>query len=209
MADKIYPVYIPAHGNGAVTVKTSPEVSVVSLAEFKEFAKIDSTSEDTTLELFIASATQAVEDFLKKALIERTLILSLDWWPDLGTLQLPYPPLVSVVEVRTLDEDNVKTVYTSTSYFVRTNPILGEIVIKIGVTPPINTTRYNGGYEVEYVAGYGKDPTDVPAAIRHGIMLLATHLYESRIPIAESGYAITNLVPGLKDLLNYHRRIRI
>ena len=195
----------PSHGNGVVTVKTPPEVEPVTLDQFKLFARIDGTYEDTNLELLLSAAIVGVEDYLKKALIERTLVLSMDWWPE--PLQLPYPPLLSVVEVRTLDEDDTETAYSSDSYFVRINSVPGEIIIKNGVTPPINTERYTGGYEVEYKAGYGGDPTDVPASIRHGILLLATYCYENRVPIVTG--TIVAAVPGLKDALGMQRRIRI
>ena len=198
--------YLPSHGNGVVTVKTPPEVEPITLDQFKLFARIDGTYEDTNLELLLSTAVIGVEDYLKKALIERTFVLSMDWWPE--PLQLPYPPLLSIVEVRTLDEESIKTVYSSDSYFVRTNnngP--GEIIIKNGVTPPVNTSRFTGGYEVEYKAGYGGDPLDVPASIRHGILLLATFCYENRVPIL-TGTIMTE-VPGLKEALGMKRRIRI
>lgn len=202
---KIVPDHLPAHGNGHVYVKTAPEVEPVTLAQFKEFARIDGTSEDVTLELLLSAAVGAVEDYLKKVLIERTLVLAIDWWTS--PLQLPYPPLLSVVEVRTVDEDGVATVYSSDNYMVLTNSMPGLIVIKTGVTPPINTERYSGGYEVEYKAGYGKEPTDIPASIKHGILMLATYCYEYRVPVIVG--TIIQEVPKLNEALGYHRRIRI
>ncbi len=195
----------PSHGNGFVSVKTGPQVEPVTMDEVKAMAEVDGTRFDTLLETYIKAAREAVEDHLKKVLIEQTLVLSLDWWPE--PLKLPRPPLISVVEVRTLTEEGVETAYSSDNYFVRTDTLPGQVVIKTGVTPPINTDRYHGGFEVEYKAGYGSDPDEVPARVRHGIMLLATHLLEN--PSASIAGAIIAEVPGLSKVLNGARRIRI
>jgi uncharacterized phiE125 gp8 family phage protein len=203
---KIVQRVLPSHGNGFVRVKTPPEIEPVTLDEARGFARVDGTSEDTLIELLITAAREAVEGFLMKALIEQTLVLSMDWWPE--PLTLPRPPLISVTEVRTVAEDGTETAYSSDSYYVRNlSQFVSEIVVKTGVTPPINTDRYHGGYEVEYKTGYGKDGPDVPASIRHGILMLVAHLYENRVPTVGAG--IVAEVPGLKEVLGQHRRIRI
>lgn len=195
-----------AHGNGVVRVKTAPQVEPVSLDELKSFAYVDGTQQDSLLEMFLVAARQSVEDYLKRVLIEQTLVLSLDWWPE-PVLELPRPPLLSVVEVRTLKEDGTETVYSSDAYYVRTDTTPGQIVIKTGSSPPINTDRYYGGYEVEYTAGYSSDPDEVPGPIKHGILLLATHMYEQRSPTVEG--TIVAEVPGLAKVLGQHSRVRI
>jgi uncharacterized phiE125 gp8 family phage protein len=203
---KIVQRVLPSHGNGFVSVKVPPEVEPISLDEARGFARVDGTSEDTLIELLITAAREAVEGYLMKALVEQTLTLSLDWWPE--PLTLPRPPLISVVEVRTVGEDSSIVVYSTDGYFVRTlAPARGQIVVRTGCTPPINTDRTHGGYEVEYKVGYGKDPSDVPASVRHGILMLVTHLYESRVPTISTG--IVSRVPGLAEVLGMQRRMRI
>lgn len=196
---------LPAHGMGAVSIKTAPQVEPVSLDEVKLFARVDGSVEDALLETLIVASRRAIENYLKKAIIEQTLVLSMDWWPE--PLNLPRPPLLSVVEVRTVAEDGTTTTYSSDYYYVRTDTTPGQIIIRNGVTPPLNTDRYYGGYEVEYKAGYGNDPNDVPETIRHGLLLLVTHLYENRSPVLD-GVTIS-AVPGLAEVLGQERRIRL
>ncbi len=203
---KIVQSTLPSHGNGFVWVETEPQVAPVTLDEVKLFAKIDGTSEDSLIEtVFIPAAREAVEGYLKKSLVEQTLVLSMDWWPE--PLKLPRPPLISVTEVRTVDEEGAETTYAASNYIVRTGTTPGQIVIKTGVTPPVNTERYQGGYEVEYKAGYGSDSDEIPGGVRQGVLMLVSHMYHNRTPTI-SGATIAK-IPGLKEILGMHRRIRV
>jgi uncharacterized phiE125 gp8 family phage protein len=100
-------------------------------------------------------------------------------------VELPMPPLVSVTSISTLDEDDAGTTYSSSSYYVRTSTTPGQVVIKNGETPPINTSRYCGGYQIVYVAGYGSAGSDIPDSILEAMKAWATLIYENRIPIAK------------------------
>ena len=61
----------------------------------------------------------------------------------------------------------------------------GELVIKYESTEPCNTDRYFGGYEIEYIAGYGATAASVPEAIKLGIIMWVADVYENRVPISE------------------------
>lgn len=159
-------------------VKTPPAVEPVTLDEVKLFAKVDGSAEDTLLETFISAARTAIESILGRSLINQTLVLRMDEWPC-NVLRLPRPPLVSIVEVRTLDEDNTATVYAAANYYTRDGDT-AELVIRSGCSAPSNTTRYKGGYEVEWIAGYGDAGEDVPAGIRQAILLWVASAYENR-----------------------------
>ncbi len=116
-----------------------------------------------------------------------------------GPVELPRPPLISVVEVRTLDEDDTETVYSSDNYFTRANgEFKSVLIIKRGATPPVNTERSFGGYEIEYTAGYGSAPSDVPGPIVEGIKMWVSLIYENRVPIAEPPPHIQNLLMSYK-----------
>ena len=41
------------------------------------------------------------------------------------------------------------------------------------------------GYEIEFVAGYGDSADDVPDAIKLGIIMWVSDIYENRVPISE------------------------
>lgn len=161
------------------SVITELTVEPITVEELKLFARIDNSDEDTLLEGFIVATRQAAEQYLNRALLCRKIRLVYDEW-FCRTIELPSPPLISIDGVYTVDEDGVTTEYSSDNYYIVTEHLPGQLVIKRSATMPINTTRDTGGYRVEYFAGYGELATDVPQQIREALKLWATALYENR-----------------------------
>lgn len=189
---------LPKDGDRVWKVSTAPTVEPVTATELKTFARIDTTSEDTLIEGFIKTARQAAEEWMGRALLEQTITMKMDFWPDTDYIELPRPPLLSVTGVYTLDEDDAATTYSSANYFLITEAEPGRLVLKNNVTPPSNTSRYYGGYQVIYKAGYGTAATDVPQLIKDGIKIWATYMYEKRL--------ISDEPPeDVKKLLNYYK----
>ena len=193
---------LPPNGNRLWDVTTPPTLNPVTVDELKTFARIDGSDEDTILEGFITSVTKATEGYLGRALIEQTITLKMDWWPDM-VVELPRPPLISVTSISTLDEDDTETTYSSSNYYVMTDGQPGRIVIKKSVSPPYNSTRYTGGYKIVFKCGYGTATTDVPEGIRTGIMLWATELYENRL------YKSDQPPPQAKGVLDTYKILKV
>ena len=171
---------LPCDGNRFFKVTTDPTVEPISVADLKTFARIDGSDEDTMLSNFIVSARQAAENYLGIALISQTITLKMDFWPS-ENISLPRPPLISITAVETLDEDDTASTYSSDNYYIITTGDYGQLVINRNTTWPLNTVRDHGGYQIRYVAGYGTAATDVPRAIRDGLFLWATDIYENRV----------------------------
>jgi uncharacterized phiE125 gp8 family phage protein len=182
-------------------VITEPIIEPITVDELKLYARIDGTDEDTLLTTFIKAARQGTEKYLGRKLIEQIITTSLDCW-NYYVFKLPIGNLISLVEVRTVDESNISTVYDSGNYYIRDISDPAEIVIKQGTTYPSNTARDKGGYEIEYKAGYGDEAEDVPDAIREVIKMWAALIYENRVPIDEPPDAI-------KTLLHFYKIIKI
>jgi len=174
----------PVDYNLTWKVTTAPAIEPVEASDVKLYARIDGSSEDTLIEGFIQAVREATEQYLGRALINQSITVSLDNWP-VSPIELPRPPLVSITEVRTIGEDLSETTYDSDNYYAQTKKEPGELVIKYEKTEPQNTDRYFGGYEIEYIAGYGADVINVPYAIRLGIIMWVSDIYENRVPIAE------------------------
>jgi uncharacterized phiE125 gp8 family phage protein len=198
----IIPKPLSKNGNMTWEVTQAPTVEPITVAELKTFARIDGTDEDTLLGNFITSARQAAELYLRRALLRQTIVVSMNFWPG-DVIKFPSPPLIDVLEVRTVDESDVETVYASTNYYVRTNKEPGELVINYSATHPDNTSnRQYGGYQVEISAGYGEAITDVPQLIRDGIKLWAASIYENRTISKEPP-------PEVKSMLHPYRVIKV
>lgn len=168
------------NGNMEYSITTEPTIEPVTVEELKIFGRIDGTDEDVLLTEFIKSARIAAEQYLRRSLITRTIRASLDYWPQ-QAIELPMPPLISITQVATVDEDGTETVYSSDNYYTITDAVPGKISIKYGITPPYNYDRDFGGIVIDYTAGYGTERDDVPSPIKTGIMLWAMNIYENRV----------------------------
>jgi len=87
---------------------------------------------------------------------------------------------MSVSSITTLSEEHSEVLYSFDNYFVRTDVEPGEVIIKNGCAPPINTDRYFGGYKITYMAGYG-DAEDVPQEIKAGLWEWVVFALENRV----------------------------
>lgn len=166
-------------GNRIWSVVTPPVIEPITKEEVKLFGRIDGTTEDTLIDGFIQSVREATENYLGRALIRQKIRLSLDYWPGY-IIEVPRPPLISVEEIKLLDEEDSEEVYVSTNYFVVVDSIPGQIVIRTDCTLPQNTSRFTAGIQVLYFAGYGPLATNVPRTIRDAMMLWVMQIYEQR-----------------------------
>jgi uncharacterized phiE125 gp8 family phage protein len=184
-----------------VQIETAPTVEPVSVAEFKMFARLDHDDEDSALLLMLASVRKAAEMYLGRSLLEQTIYYTLDKWEG-REVELPAPPLLSVLGVYTKESDGTWTEYDSENYFVVTEGIPGSIVVKQSVTAPTAYYADAARFQIRYKAGYGDTATDVPAAIRQAILGWATVAYATR--------AVTiDPPPEVRSMLSLYRVERL
>jgi len=183
-----------------VTIVTAETTDVVTTAEVKTNLRI--ASSDTTHDTLIGScrlaSIEVAKEYLQKSLINRTLKLSLDNIPFSDSVlpnqegittgpfleyrqrsvNLPYSPLVSVSSVKTFDDSDTETTMASSRYYVDTASDYGRVVLRTGETWD-DMLRVANAIEITYVAGYGSSASSVPAPIKQGIIVLASHYFEN------------------------------
>ena len=187
-------------------IKTAWTINVVSIADFKAFARIDSSdsTENSLIESLIFVAQDLAEQFMNRAITFQVLQLFLDRLPfysdariqegiytapdityNSNYIVLPKPNLIEIVAVKYYSDDNTATTFATENYFVDTTSEQGRVVLRSGKSWPTTTElRDANAYEVEYKAGYGNNNGDtaslVPRNITNAIKMLALHLYENR-----------------------------
>ena len=205
-------------------IDTAWSTNVVSIADFKLFARIDSsdTSENALIESLIFLAQDMAEAYTGRAITQQDLTLLLDRLPFYSDLKLregiytapdlesnsnfivlPKPNLVSVTHVKYYNNSNVASTFASSNYYVDTTSEQGRVVLKTGTSwPTASELRNANAYEIEYKAGYGSSNSDtaanVPKPLIYAIKMLALHLYENR-EIATS--MNVNLIPNTVGML--------
>jgi len=188
-----------------------PAVEPVSLAEAKAHLRITGTSED----LLVASLTTAARVHLELALSCAFVTQSWSWflddWPRRQRLELPLGPVQSIAAIRVLTVGDVVTTVSPESYLLtgRAHPprlaLADRRYWANGAPQPAYAAN---GIEIEFVAGFGDDPGDVPQSIRQALLLLIAHWYEQRAPI-EIGQSGAELPPLVAELTAPYRQVRL
>lgn len=140
----------------------------MSLAEVKAQVRLDHAYEDEYLQRLIQTATTFVEDYIGRSLLEQTWRVIRREEGGVGEVSLPYPPVLEILSVNTTLSGNKKKQLKG--YHVTTNHQIPRLVM----------SDFYDALEVEYVAGFGKNPGDVPGPLRQAILMVVADWYENR-----------------------------
>ena len=185
----------------ARTVVTPPAIEPVSLTEAKLHLRADVDDDDSLIESLIQTAREMVEGIARRALITQTWKYILDEFPDGDELMLPLPPLQSVTTIIYKDQGGASSTFAASDYIVNTDTEPGKVVLAYGKSWPSTSLYPTGAVTVQFVAGYGDDPTDVPEKYRQAMLLLIGHWYENREAIATTGAVPKEVPMGVTALL--------
>lgn len=191
----------------SLVMTSGPALEPVGLAEAKAHLRVDGTAEDALIQSLIVTSRLHIEAALGLALITQGWSIFLDRWPKSGRLQFPLRPVAAVSQVRIWNADGVAQTLSPTVFLLDGQGVPPRLVAIDGSLQhepgrPVN------GIEVAFVAGFGPAPADVPATIRHAILLLVAHWFENREPI-EIGAGINAIPAMVTELLAPFRRRRL
>ena len=190
----------------SLTRATPPAVEPVSVSEAKAHLRVDISDDDSYISTLITAAREWCEQYLDRTLINTQWTMRLDSFPY--EIELPRPPIATsgtttaVSLTYTLGDDSTATLST-TAYRVDRNSTPGVVRQLRAGTWPANLDDYNA-VAVTWWAGYGASGTSVPAAIRHAILMLVGHWYESRSSVL-AGSISKEIEFGVKSLLDSQR----
>ncbi len=191
----------------SLVMTSGPALEPVSLAEAKAHLRVDGTAEDALIQSLIVTSRLHIEAALGLALITQSWSYFLDRWPKAGRLVLPLRPVAAISHVRVWSEEGAAETLALSHFLLDGHGMPPRLVALSGALP-LAPGRVANGIEVAFSAGFGAAPTDVPATIRHALLLLVAHWYEHREPV-EIGVGV-NAVPAMvADLLAPYRRRRL
>ena len=173
---------------------------IITTAEAKNFLRVDSSADDSLIDLFVDAATLQMQNHLHRALITQSWTLTMDSFSrysanaldNLGDgihdLPISYVyrddvvflarmPIQSIASVKTTDTSDAQTEFASSNYDFSAET--GKLFLKEGSVWP-TSLRANEAIEIIYVAGYGDAATDVPSPIRQAIYYQLGRMYEAR-----------------------------
>ena len=166
----------------ALTCLVPPCVEPVSLEEAKSFLKIEErvTYHDRSVREAIKASRCAIETFTGRALIAQTWQLMYEpshisdtsWWEGIkigsyyketGKLRLPKPPVLSVSKVSINNKEVPSTGWSLKGQHLVLDPLC-----------------INQSLIVHFNAGYGVRAEDVPAELRHALLMYVKLMVESQ-----------------------------
>lgn len=160
-----------------INVLTEQDANIIDLAEIKNFLRIDFDDDDNLLKELLKTAVKQCELYISKSLSEKNYKLSV-YECTTNTLNLPYPPVISVNSITIIDKYNNNIEYTN--YLLDT--ISNKIIFR---NLPSNFYRI----DIIYTSGYTKIPDD----IKQGILFHISKMYEDKVgysPIPKASLGI-------------------
>ncbi|WP_375449548.1 phage head-tail connector protein [uncultured Devosia sp.] len=180
-----------------------PAEEPVSLAEAKAFLKVEDTAEDGLITTLIGAARLHIEGVTGRALLAQTWRMVLDQWPDNRVVRLPVGPFINLVEINAYDDGGGVHPVPLAQVFAEPDRLL--LPVTVAGMPGL---RERQGLEIDYVAGFGNEPGDVPADIRQALLVLVAYWFEHRDAVIVAGSG--SVVPtGFDLLVARHRRARL
>jgi uncharacterized phiE125 gp8 family phage protein len=177
---------------------TPPAVEPVDIDTVRRHCRVDSDYDDDLLTMYATTARQLVEAWLNRALITQELLFTLtnsppptasplvpqslivfplNWPPVIRKpISIPRAPCQNVSSVLWGQVDDLQPADPDEDYILNLDVEPAQIMMQSPMVPMIPAYSM----QMQYTAGYGDDPEDVPSPICHGILMLTAGLYEGR-----------------------------
>lgn len=184
----------------------APAATPVSVAEAKAHLRVENSDEDTLIAGLVNAATSHLDGWsgvLGRALVTQT------WRQDFDAfsrkMRLPLFPVASVTSVTYRDANGATQTVAAENYSLLADERGAFVGLVWDFDPPI---LYDDGpaVSVTYVAGTAA--ADVPAAIKHAILLMVGHWFANREAVVTGTIAV-NLPMTVDALLAPLRRIGV
>lgn len=207
----------PIRGTDSLITAGQP---ALTLAYAKLHIRALGNADDTLIAVYINAATSYFEEQTGRQLITATREYWLDAFPFLGSsgrdarIELPHPPLQSVVSVKYIDSTGTLQSFTGGSPLAplyRASTPAGEYAHRGYVEPLAGGTwpiarDETGSVRIQYTCGYGSTPDDVPELARGILCYLVGHFDTFRTAVHEARrgqvlelpYGVQAMIEGFK-----------
>lgn len=153
------------------TVTVAATAEPVTLVEAKRHIHAeDFADDDSQIDLLVAAARNHVEKYCNTRFATQTVTVKCDCFGDMA--RLPEAPIQSVTSITYVDADGATQ--TLATYELRADGLESAITLKNGQSWP--SIQPKSRITVTAVVGYA----DVPAAVKHAILLFLAGGYEMR-----------------------------
>jgi uncharacterized phiE125 gp8 family phage protein len=173
---------------------------LVSLDDFKQHIHWDpaDNGQDTVMTAYIKAATEYAQLFTGRQFLNATWQLLFDTFQS--RIKLTKSPVSAVSSVQYYDTNNDIQTLSTDEYQVVDGGAHDFHSIEFDGNIPSTYDRRQAVI-VQYVAGYGANPSDVPEAIRVAVRIQAANFFANRESEVTGTSAATQLMNGVQFLL--------
>lgn len=179
-----------------MTIKriTAPAIEPITLSEAKVHLRVEHSADDALITAMIVAARERAEAETGRALITQTWEVVLDSFPA-GAIELPRPPVVSIVSVKYTGTDQLEKTWGAGNYVLDADSMPGYCLPAYGGQWPVDALwDSTNAVRVRFTCGYGATADLVPASIKSWMYLKLGGLYEYREAFISG--TITAELPG-------------
>lgn len=185
----------------ALEIITDDAVTAVSLAEAKAYLKAIGDGEDDTITMMIEAAQSRIEKATDRLLITRACRFTTDAF---GTaVMLPVRPVQTVTAVKYFDASGNEQTLAGAAWKIVDKLEKPRILAATGYAFP-STWELPAGVVVEFTAGYGDEPENVPADLRIAVLKTVRDMWSFRGDMAT--VEVIELPQGVQDIVDDYRR---
>lgn len=191
-----------------LTLIAPPAAEPVSLDEVKLHMRVDADDEDLSIEGYLRTARQKLDGqfgLLGRCLIAQSWRLTLDSFPS--EIVLPLPPCISIDRIAYLNADGDEVDLAASAYRVTGIGGLHGARVRVAKGSAWPRTVETESVFVEFTAGFGPDPDDVPEPLRTAIKTHAAHLFEHRESVILASGFIAETPHGYDDMIRDYRML--
>ena len=189
-----------------LVMTAAPAVEAISVAEAKAYLRVDHEHEDALISSLIVTSRLQIEAALELALITQDWSMEIDAWPDSGIVELPVRPVQLIDAVKVVTGSSGLVTLDDDSYVLDGTSNPARLQSHSGRWPMPGVVAQ--GIEIAFTAGFGDSADDVPASIKQALLLLISHWYEQRDPVA-IGTVAAQIPDSVSALLAPYRTVRI
>ncbi len=161
---------------GQVFLSQSLASLAVDLAEAKNYLRVTTDDDDQKIQATIEAATQLIESHTNKTFISKHRAITGESFASLK--YIPGQPIQAVVAVRYYDTANILQTLGSSVWGTRSEH--GQTILSLlpGQSWPVVYARPDA-VRVDWFAGYGDAPSQVPALARAAVLMLTRWMYDN------------------------------
>lgn len=153
-----------------------PLAEPLTLAEVKAHLRLDGSDEDDLIVSLVKVAREYLERTGGLCLMTGTFRLYLDDWPTGGVIQIARGPVQAIESVTVYDADGVAASVSLDGHRLDRVSQPARLMLNRFV----NAGSGINGIEIDFTAGFGDTPTDVPDTLKRAMLMHIAHMFEWR-----------------------------